>query len=907
MRVFIYFVVFILFFTGCTEKETKRVYVKSVPIVLDNQIKITQQLVPTDLKSNIRYGSSISLNGDYLAVGAEYGDGWYQNSGSVYMYKNDGNGNYIEIDKLKGSGSYEWRFFGNSVSVSGDYVTVGAYLEGIATKTEYDENGTWLGTSQFGGAGRTYIFKNDGNDTYKEVAKLQPIAGDITAYGFFGSSVSMDGNYTLIGSEFGDGNISEDSVGSAFIFKNIFWPNGNDRFVQIAKLIANDPQRHSQFGRSVALEGNYAVVGAVRKDGNDIDTGAAYVFKNDGNDSYTQIAKLTGLGSKKEDYFGASVSISGNYIAVGAYGDDGAEVESGAVYVFKNDGNDNYVQVAKLTVEDASFKDWLGYSVSIKDSLIVAGAFYSDEGNLENNGAAYVFKNDGNDNYTQSAKLVGKNSKDSFGSSVSLSSNNIAVGSLLDDVSGSDSGGVYTASLSAGDGLYFLNYKPLWQVDEDKTADLFSINAISSNSPLTYSLLGVDNSVFSVDNDGKITFNSVPDFENPNDNNLDNNYLLSIILTDQTNTSYTFNQTITVNDKVKAVLNFEVNETIDRFSKDYIDIDGDYMVRVGDIYKKSLSGGYDKVFETGVGGGAVGISGDFVAISGLIDHSPEANGTVKIFKNDGNDNFIHTQTLFSDFVDDSLSFNFGRSLAIKGDYLAIESRSEGRLYIYKKDVNDNFIKIARIDPHYLYEGDRHPKKLSGAIDIAGDTIFAKGGNRWGTDVYIFKNDGNDNYPAIPDADIIPSVGAGYQFAHDLSADEDLLLISGASSSTAGFNQGVIYVYKKDINGTYIGSSTFASSTYLNGDNNPRVILEGDYAVVSAKGAAVNGVNFAGLVSLFKKQDNDTFAHMQVITAANIERYSFFGSFMGFDGVSLVIADKPSLGIKPTTYFYKLFE
>ncbi len=901
MKVFKYFIIFTLFFTGCTEKKTKKVYVKSVPIVLNEKIKITQQLVPTDLKSNIRYGSSISLNKNYLAIGAEYGDGWYQNSGTVYMYKNDENANFIEIDKLKGSNSNEWQFFGNSVSVSGNYVAVGAYLEGYVQKTAYDENGTWLNTAKFGGAGRTYIFKNDGNDTYEEVAKLQPINGDITAYGFFGSSVSMDGNYTLIGSEFGDGNVLGDSVGSAFIFKNTFLPNGKDKFVQIAKLIANDSQRHSQFGCSVSMDGNYAVVGAVRKDGNDIDTGAAYVFKNDGNDNYTQVAKLTGLGSEKEDYFGASVAIDGNYIAIGAYGDDGIALESGAVYVFKNDGNDNYTQVAKLTVEDASFKDWLGYSISIKGSRIVAGAFYSDDGSLENSGGAYIFKNDGNDNYTQVAKLVGKSSKDNFGNSVSLSSENIAVGSLLDDVSGSDSGGAYIASLNAEDGLYFLNYKPLWQVDEDKTIDLFSINTVSSNSPLTYSLLGVDSSVFDVNLDGKITFNSVPDFENPNDNNFDNNYLLSIVLTDRTNTSYTFSQIVTVKDKVKAELNFEVNETIDRFSGDYIDIDGDYMVRVGDIYKKSLNGGYDKIFETGAGGGAVGISGDFVAISGLINYSSDGNGTVKIFKNDGNDNFIHTQTLFSDFADDSLSFNFGRSFAIKGDYLAIESRSEGRLYIYKKDINDNFIKIARIDPHYEYEGDRHPKKLLGSVAIAGDTIFAKGGNRWGSVVYVFKNDGNDNYPTIPNAEIISSVGAANRFANDISADADLLLISGAPISTSGLNQGEIYVYKKDINGTYISSSTYLSEGGTN------VILKGDYAVVSAKETTVRGVYFAGAVSLFKKQENDTFMHMQKITAENIERYSFFGSFIGFDGVNLVIADKPTSGIKSTTYFYKLSE
>ena len=110
------------------------------------------------------------------------------------------------------------------------------------------------------------------------------------------------------------------------------------------KLIAGDGDEGDSFGKSVAIDGSYAVVGAPLGNAYDLDdSGAVYVFKHEGS-SWTEQAKLVAGDAEQGDSFGGSVSINGDYIVVGAEGDDGF---SGAAYVFRRDGS-SWVQEAKL-------------------------------------------------------------------------------------------------------------------------------------------------------------------------------------------------------------------------------------------------------------------------------------------------------------------------------------------------------------------------------------------------------------------------------------------------------------------------------------------------------------------------------------------------------------------------------
>ncbi len=156
--------------------------------------------------------------------------------------------------------------------------------------------------------------------------------------------------------------------------------------------------------------------------------GAAYVFTESGS-VWTQIAKLTASDGAPDDYFGNSVSISGNTVVVGAAGATvGNNSDQGAAYVFTESGS-AWTQTAKLTASDGAASDYFGNSVSISGNTVVVGADNATVGANSAQGAAYVFTESGSA-WTQAAKLTASDgaAHDYFGNSVSISGNTVVVG-----------------------------------------------------------------------------------------------------------------------------------------------------------------------------------------------------------------------------------------------------------------------------------------------------------------------------------------------------------------------------------------------------------------------------------------------------------------------------------------------
>ena len=153
------------------------------------------------------------------------------------------------------------------------------------------------------------------------------------------------------------------------------------------KLTAADAARHDQFGYSVSISGDTALVGAYFDDDGYSYSSSAYVFRWDGM-SWAQEAKLTAADTAASDRFGYSVSISGDTALVGAYDDDDGGYGSGSAYVFRWDGT-TWAQEAKLTAADAAAGDQFGYSVSISgDTALVSARGDDDAGSAS--GSAYV-------------------------------------------------------------------------------------------------------------------------------------------------------------------------------------------------------------------------------------------------------------------------------------------------------------------------------------------------------------------------------------------------------------------------------------------------------------------------------------------------------------------------------------
>ena len=124
--------------------------------------------------------------------------------------------------------------------------------------------------------------------------------------------------------------------GAAYIFERN--QNGMDSWGKLGKLTASDAQDFDQFGVPVAISGDTAVVGAVSKDGDGLNRGAAYIFERnrDGTDPCGQVAKLSASDAEDHDSFGHSVAVSGDTVVVGANGQDGVGGNAlGAAYIFE--------------------------------------------------------------------------------------------------------------------------------------------------------------------------------------------------------------------------------------------------------------------------------------------------------------------------------------------------------------------------------------------------------------------------------------------------------------------------------------------------------------------------------------------------------------------------------------------
>jgi hypothetical protein len=219
----------------------------------------------------------------------------------------------------------------------------------------------------------------------------------------------------------------------------VFARNGAGVWAQQAKLTASDRSLGDSFGRSVAVDGDTALIGA---DGDGGGRGSAYVFTRSGT-TWTQQAKLTASDGTENDSFGEAVALVGDTAMIGAPADDDQGPSSGAVYVFTRSGA-AWTEQAKLLASDggASF----GHAVAVAGDTAVIGNPGEDQGN----GSAYVFaRND--TTWTEQAKLVAPDRLlgDGFGRAVAVDGDTVVIGAFAP---GADSFGeayVFTRSGTA--------------------------------------------------------------------------------------------------------------------------------------------------------------------------------------------------------------------------------------------------------------------------------------------------------------------------------------------------------------------------------------------------------------------------------------------------------------------------
>jgi hypothetical protein len=391
------------------------------------------------------FGGTVSVSGNYVIVGADFDDDKGTNSGSAYIFKKSdtpGDPNWYEQVKLLASDGADNDKFGISVSVSGDYAVVGAYFD--------DDKGT--------NSGSAYIFKRSdtpGDPNWYEQVKLTASDGD--ANDGFGGSVSVSGDYAVVGAYWDDEKGL--ASGSAYIFKKSNTPADPNWYEQV-KLTASDGDANNWFGYSVSVNGDYAVTGAHWDDDRGPASGSAYIFKRSdtpGDPNWYEQVKLTASDGDANDQFGRCVSVSGDYAIVGAWGDDEKGTSSGSAYVFeKSDtpGDPNWYEQDKITASDGAEYANFGWTVSVSGDYAIAGAIGDDD-----KGASYIFKKSdtpGDPNWYEQDKLTASDGAggDGFGWSVSVSGDFVIVGAIFDDDKGGGSGSAYIFALDGDDDGY---------------------------------------------------------------------------------------------------------------------------------------------------------------------------------------------------------------------------------------------------------------------------------------------------------------------------------------------------------------------------------------------------------------------------------------------------------------------
>ncbi|MCH2134748.1 MAG: FG-GAP repeat protein, partial [Phycisphaerales bacterium] len=208
---------------------------------------------------------------------------------------------------------------------------------------------------------------------------------------------------------------------------------------------AYDAAAQDEFGESVALDGNYAIIGS---DNDDTFMGCAYIFERQAGGDWNQVQRLISTERAEGDFFGCSVAISGDLAVVGARGEDGSSTNSGAIYIFERQFNGTWEQVARLTGDDTGSGDQLGCSVAISGELVLAGAkshFVSGT----RAGSAYLFERSISGNWSQAlefnAPVIVENAE--FGSAVVLEGTTALIGAHSDLHDGARTGSAYVFQL----------------------------------------------------------------------------------------------------------------------------------------------------------------------------------------------------------------------------------------------------------------------------------------------------------------------------------------------------------------------------------------------------------------------------------------------------------------------------
>ncbi|KAG9393131.1 Ankyrin repeats (3 copies) [Carpediemonas membranifera] len=370
-----------------------------------------QKIYASDFSSGDRFGQAVSISSDSALVGAHWNANAHGTAaGAVYVFvRNETDNTWSQQDKLIGSQIDEYDYFGVAVATDGDVAAVGAHNHEVNSEVS---------------AGIVTVFNRDADGVWTEVAFFA--ADTPQAYGTFGHSIAMSGDYIAVGADAVDPGSSDavvpGVVGSAFIYYNnpvTGW--GFQQELSPAGTLYSD-----RVAESISIDGDTVVFGAPYARSNE---GVVFVYILSGA-TWTHQITLSASDAASGDRFGWAVSVCGDYLFVGAdcSGTDG----SGKAYIFERIGS-TWDEV--MAIENPLSAGLFGTTVSVSGNTGIIAARGT---------AALIYYRDGGVwSRIDTLEPVSATYVDRFGSAVAISGNITIIADVWDSRAGFGTGAVY--------------------------------------------------------------------------------------------------------------------------------------------------------------------------------------------------------------------------------------------------------------------------------------------------------------------------------------------------------------------------------------------------------------------------------------------------------------------------------
>ena len=337
------------------------------------------------------YGQSVAVGDSEVIVGESLNT---MAPGYVYVYRKNVDGEWTEAQRLEASNSANGDHFGRSLAQTGNHLLVGS---------------TTLET--------VYVFEKDASGAWRETQALQ--ASDGTEGDYIGRLAAVDGDDVLMATW-----AHAEGRGAVYVFHR---DDSTGRWSESAKLMGSDIEPNEWFGMSLAIEGDVALIGSPRKDGN---TGAVYVFRLEETGAWTEQARLTGAGTAANSRFGSSVALRAGRALIGAATHQQG-VGTAFVYTFDEDSGEWEPGPTLKPFDGGTPGTQFGASVYYGEDEVWFGA----PGASGFEGRIYAMTQDATGEWTNATKMSGGelNGGDQFGGTFAVSGDVAVVGVVGDD------------------------------------------------------------------------------------------------------------------------------------------------------------------------------------------------------------------------------------------------------------------------------------------------------------------------------------------------------------------------------------------------------------------------------------------------------------------------------------------